>query len=139
MFKNRTFTGYDFHDRIFRFLIFASVFTVFFLYHKDVVYQNPVLFYAINTLIFVLFIVSVYNIKAGLYTFIFFIPLLNSLTTILGIRSIRTILFLFFSLFLGFLINKAKDIENRLYPNKFDLYYENEIGLAVFTVIIIIV
>src|SRR3972149_8354099 len=137
--KNHISTGYDFHDRIFRFFVFTGFFTVFFLYHKDVVYQNPVLFYAINTLIFTLFIISVYSIKIGLYTFIFFIPLLNSLTTILGIKSIRAILFLFFSLFLGFLVNKAKDIENRLYPSKFDLYYENEIGLAIFTFIIIVV
>ncbi|MFA5015644.1 MAG: O-antigen ligase family protein [Actinomycetota bacterium] len=138
MFKNRTFTGYDFHDRIFRFFVFTGFFAIFFLYHKDIIYQNPVLFYAINTLTFVLFIVSVYNIKIGLYTFIFLIPLLNSLTIILGIRSVRTILFLFFSLFLGFLVNKTKDIENRLYPNKFDLYHENEIELAIFTFIIIV-
>lgn len=136
--KNHISTCYGFRDRIFRFLVFISFFTIFFLYHKDIVYQNTVLFYAINTLIFLLFVISVYNIKIGLYTFIFFIPLLNSLTIILGIRSVNAILFLFFSLFLGFLVNKAKDIENRLYPDKFDLYYENEIGLAVFTFIIIV-
>ncbi len=136
--KNHILTGYGFQDRIFRFFVFTGFFTIFFLYHKGVVYQSPALLYVINTLIFAVFIISVYRIKIGLYIFIFFIPLLNSLTVILGVKGIRAILFLFFSLFLGFLVNKAENIENKLYPNKFDLYYENEIGLAVFTFIIII-
>lgn len=136
--KNRILTGYDFQDRIFRFFIFIGFFVVFFLYHRNVIYDRLGLLYAVNTLILAIFIISIYRIKTGLYIFIFFIPLLSSLTTILGIRSVDIILFLFFSLFLGFLVNKAGNIENRLYPNKFNLCYEQEIALTIFTFILII-
>ena len=136
--KNHILTGYDFQDRIFRFFIFTGFFVVFFLYHRNVIYDRLELLYLVNTLILVIFIVSIYRIKIGLYIFIFFIPLLSSLTTILSIKSVDIILFLFFSLFLGFLVNKAGNIESKLYSYKFNLYYEREIALAIFTFILII-
>ncbi len=129
---------YSLNNRIFRFLVFLIFFAVFFLYHRDVIYDNPGLLYAANTLIFVLFIISVYRIKIGLYIFIFFIPLLSFITTVLGIRNINFILSLFFSLFLGFLVNKSENIEESLYSRKFDLYYEKEIAPAIFTFILIV-
>lgn len=135
--KSPILTSYDFHNKILRFFIFTSFFIVFFLYHKNVIYDRLELLYLVNTLILAIFITSIYRIKIGLYIFILFIPLLNSLTTILGIRSVDIILFLFFSLFLGFLINKAENIENELYSYKFNLCYEREITLAIFTFILI--
>jgi len=136
--KNRILTGYDFNNRVLRFLIFTGFFTVFFLHHRNVIYDKIGLLYLVDTLVLAIFIISIYRIKIGLYIFIFFIPLLSSLTTILGIRSVDIILFLFFSLFLGFLINKAENIENELYSYKFNLCYESEIALAIFTFILII-
>ena len=136
--KNYILTGNDFNNRILRFLIFLSFFIIFFLYQRDVIYDRVGLLYAANTLILVLFIISVYRIKIGLYIFIFFIPLLSFITTVLGIRNINFILFLFFSLFLGFLVNRAVNVESRLYSYKFNLYYEQEIAIAIFTFILII-
>ena len=108
-------------SRIKNFLIFSAVFTVFFLYRKAFVYDNYLLLFLVNTLILVIFIVSVYKIKYGLFIFIFFIPLLNSVTTIIGVHNTNIILFLFFSLFLGFIVNR--------FVNSYDKNYE-ETGTA---------
>jgi hypothetical protein len=95
--------------RLRNFLIFGFVFVIFFLYQRVFVYQSLPLFYFANTLFLIVFLISVFKIKFGVYTFIFFIPLLNSLATMLGIRSTNILLFLFFSLLLGFIVNKSSE------------------------------
>ena len=87
--------------------LFLTLFTIFFLYQKITIYDSLAVFIFVNTLLLIIFIVSIYKIKFGLYLFIFFIPLLNSLTTILAIRPISILLFLFFSFCLGFIVNYA--------------------------------
>jgi len=91
------------------FIYFILFFTVFFLYGKTLIYSNLAILFLVNTLILIVFLLSVYKIKWGFYLFVFFIPLLNSLTVILQVKRIDIILFLFFSLFLGFYINILKN------------------------------
>jgi hypothetical protein len=136
--KGSFLTEYDFNCRIQRFLVFLGFFIVFFLYHRDVIYDRPWLLYTATTLMFILFIISVYRIKIGLYIFIFFIPLLTFITTVFGIRNINFILFLFLSLFLGFLVNRGVNIEESICCRRFKLHYENEIAPAIFIFIIIV-
>ncbi len=91
------------------FSIFLGFFIIFFLYHRIIVYGQVGLLVFVNSLILIIFIISCYKIKTGLYLFIFFIPLLNSLNTILRTSGADIILFLFLSLFMGFIVNKYKD------------------------------
>lgn len=135
--KDYILTYYTFNNRILRFLIFLAFFIVFFLYHRTVIYDRLGLLFAANTLILIIFITSIYKIKIGLYIFIFFIPLLNSLTIIFSVRSMNVILFLFLSLFLGFLVNKSESDKNMLNMYKFNLHYEQEVMLAIFIFIFI--
>jgi len=136
--KGSFLTEYDYSCRVQRFLVFLSFFIVFFLYQRDVIYDRVGLLIVANTLMFIIFIISVYRLKAGLYIFIFFIPLLSFITTVMGIRNINFILSLFFSLFLGFLVNKAADIEESICCRRFNLHYEKEIATAIFIFIMIV-
>lgn len=91
-------------------VIFIIFYIVFFLYYKTVYFDNLLISIFINTLILIIFLVSVIGGKYGLYVYIFLIPLLNSLTTILEIRPIPILLLLFFSFFLGFLIYSYRNL-----------------------------
>ena len=103
--------------KIKKLLVFAVFFVPFFLYMDLIVGDNLSLIYFVNTLILVIFILSIYNIKFGLYFFIFLIPLLNSSANPLVNRPRYIILFLFFGLFLGFLVNKFSNYLSN-YPDK---------------------
>lgn len=128
-----------FYRQVNKFIVFLGFFIVFFLYHRNLTYDRLGLLIFVNSLILIIFITSIYQIKAGTYIFIFFIPLLNSLTTILGIRSIDIILFLFFSLFMGFLINKGKVNKNELnFSSRPGIIFDEDIALSIFLLIIII-
>jgi len=72
----------------------------------------------------IIFILTIYRVKIGLYVFIFLLPLLNSLPKILGVHDVSIILLLFFSLGLGFIVAIFKnnygsrqfiDIKNKLF------------------------
>ena len=110
------------------------LFTVFFLYQKSAVSDNHVVIYLVNTLVLIIFILSVYKIKLGLYLFIFFIPLLNSFTTILGIRTVPIILLLFFPLCLGFIVNYVK---NYFDESRSNIVFDLEVARPVIVFIII--
>lgn len=90
-------------------LIFLILFIIFFLYQIKLVSDNFIGSFVANTLVLIIFLLSIFNIKYGLYLFIFFIPLLNSFTTIVGSKTVPIILFLFFSLCLGFVVNKGRN------------------------------
>lgn len=119
-------------------LFFLTLFTIFFLYQRRTIYDNLAILVFVNTLILIIFIVSVYKIKYGLYLFIFFIPLFNSLTTILGIRPISILLFLFFSFCLGFIVNYAgKTYEKNWNEIKPGIVFDSEIAKLILIFIII--
>jgi len=128
-----------FYKQVNRFIVFLGFFIIFFLYHRNLIYDRLGLLVFVNSLILIIFITSIYRIKVGTYIFIFFIPLLSSLTTILGIRSIDIILFLFFSLFLGFLVNKGKENKNELnHSSRLGIVFDEDLALTIFLAAIII-
>ena len=84
-------------------LIFLGFFIFFFSYHNLIKYDNVKILLFSNLLMLIVFLISAFNSKWGFYAFIFFVPLLNTLTTILRIGPLNFPLFLFFAFFLGFL------------------------------------
>ena len=108
-------------------LVFLFAGLIFLLYHSKVNYGNWTVFILLNFLILLIFLFTAFNAKAGFYIFIFFLPLLNSITTMMQIRSIDFPLYLFFGLFLGFLLNFFnKDFNNKLEFSQ-NNYYEKDI------------
>src|SRR4030043_77487 len=81
-------------------IIFLIFFIIFFLYQKTAVYGSTGLFLFVNILILIIFFLTVFNAKAGLYFFIFTIPIFNSLTAILEVQPVSMLLFFFFAFFL---------------------------------------
>jgi len=100
--------------KVFIFLIF---YIIFFLYMRLIVEDNLSLIVFVHTLMFIIYILSSYRIKWGLYLFIFLIPLLNFHAIPFVRRPRYIILFLFFGLFLGFLVNSFSNYLVN-YPNK---------------------
>jgi len=96
-------------------VLFLVFYLSFFLYQNLAKYDNPGFLLFVNISVFVIFLLTLYRSKLGLYLFIFFIPLLNSLTTILEIHSVPIILFFFFGFFMGFILNLFdNDFKSRL-------------------------
>ncbi|MBE3089074.1 MAG: O-antigen ligase family protein [Actinobacteria bacterium] len=120
-------------------IIFLIFFIIFFLYQAAAVYGSSGLFLFVNILILIIFFLTAFNAKAGLYLFIFTIPIFNSLTTILKIRPVPMLLFFFFAFFLGFLLNFFdNDFKNRLVLIKQKIF-DREIGIAVLAFIVLLV
>jgi O-antigen ligase len=112
------------------FLIFSAFYLVFYYYHQTVIYDRLYLLILVQSAIFAIYIVSIYRIKIGLYIFIFLLPLLNSVTTIIGIRRVTIIFYLFVGLFLGYLVNQFKSDKK--------IVYEKELSRPIFIFIIIL-
>ena len=53
-------------------LLFLVLFAVFFLYQKRVVSDNYIIIYVVNTLVLIIFILSVFRIKFG-YIYLYFL------------------------------------------------------------------
>jgi len=117
------------------FLIFSAFFLIFSLYHKTVIYDRVYLQVIVQLMILGIYLVSIFKIKIGFYIFIFLIPLLNTVCTIIGIRNVNIILYLFFALFLGFIIHKFK-LDDEGYAGSI---YETELARPVLVFIIILV
>ena len=76
----------------------------------------------VYSLMFIIYVLSLYKIKWGLYLFIFLIPLLNFQAMPFVERPRYIIVFLFFGLFLGFLVNN-----NSKFLNNYSLGYYKRI------------
>ena len=121
-------------------IIFLFFYIIFFLYCRINVHDNSAFFFSLNLLMLFIFLITAFKPKIGLFLFIFFIPLLNSLTTILEVRSINIPIFLFFGFFLGFILSfLEKDFSNRLSLIERYNYYEREIGVVSFIFLLILV
>ncbi len=90
-------------------LYFLVSFIFISFYYNKAFPQNNLL--SLVTAIFglAIYLVSLVNIKKGVYFFIFLIPLFGSLPKILNLPETPIILFLFFFLFLGFILKRAKN------------------------------
>ncbi|MBN2072977.1 MAG: O-antigen ligase family protein [Actinobacteria bacterium] len=110
----------------------------FFYYLKLILPTTTALPYVIHTLIFVVYIISAFNIKGGLYVFIFLLPVINSLPIIIIGKHYHIILFLFFALLLGFVVNYSGRIyDGNWFRHRSGLVFEADITklLVLFTVI----
>jgi len=120
-------------------IVFLIFYLSFFLYQSLAKYDNLRFLLLINISVLVIFLITLYSSKLGLYLFIFFIPLLNSLTTILEIQPVQIILFFFFAFFMGFILN----LFNNDFQSRSELYgpikvFESEISRAFLIFIIIL-
>ncbi len=89
---------------------------------------------------FIIYFLSLYKIKYGLFLFIFLIPLLNSRAILFIIRPRYIIVFLFFGLFLGFLVNNAsKILSSRPSEYSKDIIFDSKIAKAMFIFVVILV
>lgn len=115
--------------RVFIFLIF---YIAFFLYMRLITENNQPLIIFAHTLMLIIYILSLFRIKLGLFLFIFLIPLLNANIIPFVARPRYVLLFLFFGLFLGFIVNNTnKLLSSRLlqYPGRFII--DSKIGKAI--------
>ena len=103
----------NYRKRVLKFsLLFFFIFISSFYYQDyliNTVSGSNLVSYLINSLIFIIFFITVYRIKFGIYLFIFLLPLLNTLTRIIGTRDISVVLLLFLGLILGFIIGVFKN------------------------------
>ncbi len=98
----------DHRRRILKFsFLFFLIFIPSFFYQDyliNTISGSNLLNYLINSLIFIIFIITIYRIKFGVYLFVLLLPLLNTSTRLIGTRDISVVLLLFFGLILGFII-----------------------------------
>ena len=117
-------------------IYFLIIFIAVFFYQLKIIRNDEVGIFT-NILCLILFLISIYNIKIALYFFIYLMPLLNFIPYIFGVSYYPIILFLFFSLFLGFIINKSINYDLEISKNKF-LFLNNKIKLVIFIIFIIL-
>ena len=121
-------------------LVFLFFSFIFLLYHLEIEYSNFLVYVILNLLILIIFILTAFRPKAGLYVFIFFIPLLDTAPILFKVIYMDIPLYLFFGFFLGFLLSFfEKDFKNRLNYLQSN-YFDEEIRttILVFLGIIII-
>jgi len=99
---------------VIRTTVFLAFYVIFFLYMRLIVGNNISLSLLVHSLMFIIYLLSLYKIKWGLFLFIFLIPLLNFQAIPFIERPRYIILFLFFSLFLGFLVSNTGKIMSSL-------------------------
>jgi len=120
-------------------LIFVVSYVVFFEYQKYIISENIYLIVIVNTLILVIFLLAVFKTKSALFLFIFLIPLLNSLNKIIPSKDVDVILFLFFPLWLGFVVNGISETLGKNYLKKRNIFiFEKEFSTPIILLIFII-
>ncbi len=120
--------------------IFLALFTVFYKHLDRFTYDDIAVNLVLNTLCLIIFIVSIYKVKIGLYLFIFFIPLFNSFTTILSVRPVEIILYLFFAFTLGFFVNHSYKIQSseKILLRSYSFDEELKVPILFFIIILVI-
>ena len=131
-------SGYkNFITRIILFLIF---YIIFFLYMRIIVEDDLSLILFTHSLMFIIYFLSLYKIKYGLFLFIFLIPLLNSQAVPFVTRPRYILLFLFFGLFLGFLVNNTSEfLSSRSLKHSGEIIFDSSITKAMFIFIVILI
>lgn len=120
-------------------VIFLIFYLIFFLYQSLEKYDNLGFLFFVNISVLLIFLLTTFRAKIGLYLFIFFIPLLNSLTAILKVQSVPILLFFFFAFFMGFLL----DLFDNDFKSRLELFgpvkpFESEISRTFLIFIIIL-
>jgi len=126
---------------ILRVTVFLLFYIIFFLYMRLIVGDNLSLSLFVHSLMFIIYFLSLYKIKWGLFLFIFLIPLLNFQAIPFVERPRYIIVFLFFGLFLGFLVNNTGKLMSSLSPGySGGIIYDPNIvkAMFIFTVILVL-
>lgn len=124
-----------------RIAVFLIFYISFFFYMRLIVGENTQLMIFANSLLFIIYLLSLYRIKYGLLLFIFFIPLFNSQEVPFVDRPGYIIVFLFFGLFLGFLVDNAgRPLKSLFLKVRSQTLYDPGItkALYIFTIILLI-
>ena len=125
---------------IIRIILFLIFYIIFFLYMRIIVEDNLSLILFTHSLMFIIYFLSLYRIKWGLFLFIFLIPLLNFQAIPFVTRPRYIILFLFFGLFLGFLVNNtSKFLSSRPLEYSKGIIFESKIAKAMFIFVVILI
>jgi len=111
-------------------LIFTAFFLIFYFYQRSIEFDWFYILVITQSLGFIIYIISVYRIRAGFYVFVALTPLVSSISNIYRIRHMNVIFFFFMMLFLGFLVNHFK--------NNKSFICETEITRPVFIFLIIL-
>ena len=88
-------------------ILFVFFFAVFFLYQLKFMPSNLGFDVVVNSLVLVIFVISAFNLKFGLYIYIFLLPLVNSLFIFFDLKPVPVILYLTFPLILAFFANRS--------------------------------
>jgi O-antigen ligase len=120
------------------------LFIVCFFYQRyllEFVAGSNLLNYIVYSLGLIIFILTIYRVKIGLYLFIFLLPLLNSFPKIIKVENISIILLLFFSLGLGFIVAIFKNnfTDNQFIDKSNKLFYLSVYRAILFLTITIVI
>jgi len=136
--EDKRLSGYK--NFIIRIILFLIFYIIFFLYMRLIVEDNLSLILFAHSLMFIIYFLSLYKIKYGLFLFIFLIPLLNSQAVPFVTRPRYILLFLFFGLFLGFLVNNtSKFLSSRSLKYTKGIIFDSSITKAMFIFIVILI
>jgi len=125
---------------IVRIIIFLIFYVIFFLYMRLMVEDNLSLILFVHSLMFIIYFLSLYKIKYGLFLFVFLIPLLNFQGIPFVTQPRFIILFLFFGLFLGFLVNNtSKFLSSYSLENSRGIIIDSSIAKAMFIFVFILI
>jgi len=131
---------FNYKKLIARTIVFLIFYIIFFLYMRLLVEDNLPLILFSHTLLFIIYFLSLYKIKYSLFFFIFLVPLLNSRALLFVIRPRYIIVFLFFGLFLGFLVNNtSKSLISYSLKNPVEIIYDSSIAKAMFIFVFILI
>jgi len=108
--------------------------TLFYFYQITIITDNIYFIFFLNSFLIIFFLITIYNIKIGLYIFIFLIPLLNFLPKILHLNDFSLISIIFLYLLVGIFLNGFYESLNNnlltIFTKK--LFFPKELLLPVF-------
>ena len=123
-----------------RTIVFLIFYIIFFLYMRLIVEDDLSLILFTHSLMFIIYLLSLYKIKYGLFLFVFLIPLLNFQGIPFVTQPRYIILFLFFGLFLGFLINNtSKFLSSYSLENSRGIIIDSSIAKAMLIFVFILI
>lgn len=121
---------------IFIFLIF---FIIYFIFQYKTYFDSNLWLILMNLAVLVIFLASAFKAIFGFYIFIFFIPLLNNLTTIFKTKPVPILLLLFSGFFLGFLLNYfGRDYKRRLEFKNPHFFFDRDIYIPAMLFLLLI-
>jgi O-antigen ligase len=130
---------FNYKKLITRTIVFLIFYIIFFRYMKLIVGNRLSLILFVHSLMFIIYFLSLYKIKWGLFLFIFLVPLLNSQAVPFVERPRYIIVFLFFGLFLGFLVNNTGKLMSSLSPGySSGIIFDTDIAKAMFIFTVIL-